>query len=170
MQCMPPLPSIRAFIGLGSNPGDPPAQLAQAFDALAALPQTILVRRSSLYRSAPMGKTDQPDFCNAAALIETALSPRDLLAELLAIEHRHGRLRIQANGPRTLDLDLLLYGDERIAEAGLVVPHPRMHLRRFALQPLLELDANCVIPAQGRADACLARLPDTPDQRTERLK
>lgn len=163
-----PGPSI-AVIGLGANMGGPRAQLEAAVTELARLPGTRLLKRSSYYRTAPMGKTDQPDFVNAAALIETALAPRALLEALLDIEHRHGRVRLEVNGPRTLDLDLLLYGEAVIAEPGLSVPHPRMHERRFALEPLLELDPGCIIPGRGRAADCLARLSD-PAQTVERIE
>ena len=129
----------RVAIALGSNLDDPEAQVRRAFDEIGALPATRLLARSSLYRTAPVGYADQPDFVNACALVETSLAPRALLDELLAIEQRHGRVRTIPNGPRTLDLDLILYGDRHIDEPGLTVPHPRAHERDFVLKPLLEI-------------------------------
>jgi len=126
----------RAAIALGSNLDDPEAHVKRGFDDIAALPQTRLLARSRLYRTRPMGYADQPDFINACALVETSLAPRTLLNELLAIEKRHGRERTIPNGPRTLDLDIVLYGNERIVEPGLVIPHPRAHEREFVLKPL----------------------------------
>lgn len=144
-----------AFVGLGSNLEDPRRQLLRAFDELGALPDTRLVARSSLYRSAPMGYSDQPDFVNAVAKITTALTPQALLQALLQIEHRHGRERTFRNAPRTLDLDVLLYDDVQLHEHGLTIPHPQMHLRSFVLQPLLEIEPGCIIPALGQARRAL---------------
>jgi 2-amino-4-hydroxy-6-hydroxymethyldihydropteridine diphosphokinase len=158
-----------AVIGLGANVGEPRAQLETAFATLAQLPDTHLLRRSSFYRTAPMGKADQPDFINAVAMITTGLSAVVLLAHLIEIEHKQGRRRTEKNGPRTLDLDLLLYGDDMIDEPGLAVPHPRMHQRRFVLEPLLELNPDCNIPGRGRAADWLARITD-PAQTVERIK
>ncbi|MBI5438091.1 MAG: 2-amino-4-hydroxy-6-hydroxymethyldihydropteridine diphosphokinase [Nitrosomonadales bacterium] len=157
-----------AFIGLGSNLEDPRSQLQRAFAELGGLPETRLVARSSLYRSAPMGYLDQPEFVNAVAKIETTLTPRALLQGLLQIEHRHGRERTFRNAPRTLDMDILLYDDEQLHEHGLTVPHPQMHLRPFVLQPLLEIAPDAAIPGMGRAvmafekcrDKMLEALPD----------
>ncbi|MCA1978916.1 MAG: 2-amino-4-hydroxy-6-hydroxymethyldihydropteridine diphosphokinase [Thiobacillus sp.] len=140
-----------ATVGLGANLNDPAAQIEYAFAELDRLPDTRLVARSSLYASAPVGYVDQPDFVNAVAQVETALSPRALLAALLDIEHRHGRERSFRNAPRTLDLDLLLYGDARFHEEGLTLPHPRMHERAFVLLPLLEIAPDALIPGIGRA-------------------
>lgn len=128
-----------AYVGIGSNLQEPASQVRGAFDDLARLPNTRLTARSSLYRSAPIGYAAQPDFVNAVAALDTGLSARDLFAELQRLEGRHGRERSFANAPRTLDLDLLLFGDERIAAQDLVVPHPRMHERAFVLRPLLEV-------------------------------
>lgn len=139
------------FIGLGSNLADPVAQVSRALDALTGLPQTRMLRRSSLYRSAPMGYLDQPDFINAVAKIETGLAPRALLDALLALEQECGRTREFLNAPRTLDLDVLLYDDLIHHEHGLTIPHPQMHRRLFVLQPLLEIDSDCVIPGIGKA-------------------
>jgi len=150
----------RAFIALGSNLEQPEAQVNQAFEALARLPDTRLVARSSLYRSAPVGYADQPDFINAVAQIETRLTPHDLLQSLLGIEQEFGRVREFRNAPRTLDLDLLLYDDIQFHEPGLTLPHPRMHERAFVLLPLLEIDAHCVIPGRGPASDWLAQCDD----------
>ena len=141
----------RAAIALGSNIEDPEAQVRRAFGELAALPDTEVLGTSRLYRTAPVGYLDQPDFVNACALLETRLAPRALLAELLAVEKRHGRVRQIANGPRTLDLDIVLYGDRVIDEPGLKVPHPRAHERAFVLKPLLDVWPDAVIPGRGRA-------------------
>jgi len=147
---------IRAFVGLGSNLGDPRAQLAQAFAALERIPQTRVAARSALYRSAPIGSSGQPDFLNAVALLETTLSAQALLGALQAIERAQRRERPYPNAPRTLDLDLLLYGSEHIDTPGLQVPHPRMHARAFVLAPLLELDPELTVPGRGRAHDLLA--------------
>lgn len=148
---------VRAFIALGSNLSDPQAQVAHAFTELDALPDTRLIAHSSLYRSAPWGYADQPDFINAAAEIETRLGARRLLEMLLEIEHRCGRVREFLNAPRVLDLDLLLYNGLIHHEHGLTLPHPRMHERAFVLLPLTEIAPGCVIPGHGRAEECLAR-------------
>jgi 2-amino-4-hydroxy-6-hydroxymethyldihydropteridine diphosphokinase len=129
----------RAFVGLGANLGDPQDQVRRAIAALGRLPGIRLVAASSLYRSAPIGVGAQPDFVNAVAQIETTLGPWALLEALLAAEARFGRERPSPGAARTLDLDLLLYGEERIDEPGLQVPHPRLHERAFVLEPLDEL-------------------------------
>jgi len=151
--------AMRAWIGLGANLGDAAGTLARAVDAIDALPSTRVVRVSSLYRSAPVD-AQGPDFVNAAAEIETALSPSALLARLLAIEAAEGRLRPYRNAPRTLDLDLLLASDAdgplRIDTPSLALPHPRMHLRAFVLAPLAELDAQLAVPGHGRVADLLA--------------
>lgn len=160
---------IRAFVALGSNLSDPEAQVNRAFNELDKLPSTRLIAHSSLYRSAPWGYSDQPDFINAVAEIETHLAPRQLLEMLLDIEHRFGRVREFLNAPRVLDLDLLLYNGLIHHEHGLTLPHPRMHERAFVLLPLTEIAPDCVIPGHGRAAdhlaACagqdLQRLPNT---------
>ena len=139
------------FVGLGSNLDDPVAQVSRALDALDSLPQTSVVRRSSLYRSAPVGYLAQPDFVNAVAQLETELTPRALLDALLALELESGRTRDFCNAPRTLDLDVLLYDDLQHHEHGLTIPHSQMHLRAFVLQPLLEIAPDCVIPGVGPA-------------------
>jgi 2-amino-4-hydroxy-6-hydroxymethyldihydropteridine diphosphokinase len=152
---------VRAAIALGSNIADPEEQVRRGFDEIAALPETRLTARSSLYRTAPVGYADQPDFINACALVETALAPRALLEGLLAIEQRHGRVRSIPNGPRTLDLDIILYGTESIDEPGLRVPHPRAHERAFVLEPLLEVWPDAVIPGRGKATDFVRRGNDT---------
>lgn len=149
-----------AFIGLGSNLEDPHSQLQRAFADLGNLPDTRLVVQSSLYRSAPIGYLDQPDFVNAVAKIETTLLPQALLQALLKIEHQHGRERTFRNAPRTLDLDVLLYDDVQLHEHGLTIPHPQMHLRAFVLQPLLEIAPDVSIPGVGQAGLALARCQD----------
>jgi 2-amino-4-hydroxy-6-hydroxymethyldihydropteridine diphosphokinase len=158
--------AVTAYIGLGANLAEPRAQLAAAFDELDRLPLTRVVARSSLYRSAPLGYAAQPDFVNAVARVETGLPPERLLAALHEIETRHGRERSFPNAPRTLDLDLLLYGDRAIERAGLRLPHPRMHERAFVLAPLVELDPEAEIPGRGRAVEWLARCAE---QRIERI-
>jgi len=156
----------RAYIGLGANLGDPVAQLSAALDALGRLPHTRLVGASSLYRSAPVGNAAQPDFVNAVAALETALSPRELLGACLGIERDHGRVRSFANAPRTLDLDLLLYDERVVDEPGLRIPHPRMHGRAFVLAPLAEIAPAAVVPGHGRAADLLAGVRH---QRVERI-
>lgn len=143
---VPPLP-ILAWVALGANLGDARATVERAFDALAGLPRTRLLARSSLYRSAPVDAAG-PDFINAVAGIDTALTPMELLDALQAIERSEGRERPYRNAPRTLDLDLLLYGDLSLDHPRLILPHPRMHERAFVLLPLAE-----VAPAQVPEDA-----------------
>lgn len=145
------------YIGLGSNLADPRVQVEAGLSALAGLPMTRLVARSRLYRSAPWGRADQPEFVNAVAQIETALAPRELLDALLAIERHAGRKRDGARwGPRVLDLDVLAYGERRIAEPGLHVPHPHLHERAFVLVPLVEIAPDLDIPGRGRIKDLLA--------------
>ncbi|MCD9029974.1 2-amino-4-hydroxy-6-hydroxymethyldihydropteridine diphosphokinase [Luteimonas sp. BDR2-5] len=150
----------RAFVGLGGNLGDAAATLPAAAQVLAGLPGTQGFVLSSLYRTPAWGRRDQPDFINAVAGFDTPLAPRALLDALLAIEQRFGRTRaVDAGdrwGPRTLDLDLLLHGDLRVAQAGLCVPHPHLHQRAFALVPLLEIAPDAVIPGIGPAADALA--------------
>ena len=140
-----------AAIGLGANLGDAAATLREAIAELARLPRTELLRASRLYRTPAWGVTEQPDFINAVALVETTLPPRDLLDALLAIERSFGRTRLDGErwGPRTLDLDLLLHGDATIDEPGLRVPHPHLHERAFALLPLAEIAPESEIPGIG---------------------
>ena len=150
----------RAFVGLGSNLGDPRRQIEQALVLLDAEDGVEVTAASSLRETEPVGYEEQPRFLNGAAEVRTSLSARDLLERLLAIERRLGRVRGEGPrfGPRTIDLDLLLYGEELRDEPGLVVPHPRLHERRFALEPLAELDPTLEIPGRGPVQALLAGL------------
>jgi len=150
----------RSFVGLGSNLGDPRAQIQEALEVLAAEEGVEVIAVSSLRETDPVGYEDQPRFLNGAAELETALSARELLERLLAIERRLGRVRGAGPrfGPRTIDLDLLLHGREVVAEPGLELPHPRLHERRFALEPLAELDPTLEIPGRGQVSALLAGL------------
>jgi 2-amino-4-hydroxy-6-hydroxymethyldihydropteridine diphosphokinase len=145
-----------AYVGLGANLGEPRRQLTEALTAMSGLPETRLAGHSSFYRTAPVGYADQPEFLNAVAALDTRLAPGVLLEGLQGIERRHGRERSFPNAPRTLDLDLLLFGEEQIARPGLTVPHPRMHQRAFVLQPLLELDSAISIPGKGKASTLLS--------------
>jgi len=145
-----------AYVGVGSNLDGPQRQVAQALDELDGIPGTRVVKRSSLYRSAPVGYTAQPEFVNAVAALDTTLDPDALLGELQAIEARHGRSRSFPNAPRSLDLDLLLYGEAEQRSARLTLPHPRMHERAFVLKPLVELDSGIAVPGRGRALDLLA--------------
>jgi 2-amino-4-hydroxy-6-hydroxymethyldihydropteridine diphosphokinase len=153
---------MRASIGLGANLGDAVATVKSALQALDALPGTRLVRASRLYQTPAWGKTDQPAFVNAAAIVETSLDARALLDAMLAIERDFGRDRATDGsdrwGARTLDLDLLLYGDDTIDEPGLRVPHPHLHERAFALVPLVEIAPELVIPGHGRAADLVAAM------------
>lgn len=147
------------YIGLGSNLADPHAQVEGGMRALADLADTRLLRRSRLYRSAPWGETNQPEFINAVAQLDTELAPQILLRALLTIERRAGRERDNARwGPRVLDLDILLHGEVVLDEPGLHLPHPHLHERVFVLLPLCEIAPDLQIPVHGRADALLARL------------
>lgn len=150
--------SSAAYVALGSNLEDPATQVERGFAALAALPCTALRARSRLYRTTPWGVVDQPDFINAVAALETSLAPRALLEALLAIETRAGRVRGARYGPRTLDLDLLLYGDRELHEPGLDIPHPRLHERAFVLLPLADVAPDQRVPARGRVAELLARV------------
>lgn len=151
-----------AFVGLGGNLGDAAANLREAFAALGRLPDTRLSRASRLYRTPAWGVTAQPDFINAVAMIETALAPLALLQDLLRIERDAGRHRLADGsdrwGPRTLDLDLLLYGDQVIDTHDLTVPHPHLHERAFVLVPLLEIAPDARIPGHGAAADALAAM------------
>lgn len=143
---------MRVFIGLGANLGDRGEALLQALKAMAALPQLQLQAVSALYSSAPVD-ANGPDYLNAVAQLETALQPQAFLEGLQAIEQAAGRVRPYRNAPRTLDLDVLLWGDEQLRTPTLVVPHPRMYERAFVLQPLAQLDASLVSAAQLQAVA-----------------
>ena len=144
-----------AYAGVGSNLQEPVRQVEAAFATLDRIAHTRLVKRSSLYRSAPLGYARQPRFVNAVAMLDTALAPQRLLEELQGIEARQGRQRSFANAPRTLDLDLLLFGDLQQSEPALTLPHPRMHERAFVLEPLLDLAPGATVPGKGSAAACL---------------
>lgn len=151
--------AARVFVGLGSNLDDPRGHVLRALRELDAIAQTRLVRRSSLYRSEPWGIAQQPAYVNAAAELATALDPPALMARLFEIERSHGRRRDGTRwGPRTLDLDLLAYGDMRLDAPGLVLPHPRLHERVFALMPLLELDPALAIVGIGSLRVAMERL------------
>ena len=157
----------RAYVALGANLADPVAQVRAAFEALRGVPKTRLLRASSLYRTAPVGIHGQPDFINAVALLETDLDADLLLDQLFAIEAAFGRRRDFHHAPRTLDLDLLLFDDAIIDTPRLRVPHPRMHLRAFVMQPLAEIAPDCRIPGRG---SVAAWLPAVKTQRIERLE
>jgi 2-amino-4-hydroxy-6-hydroxymethyldihydropteridine diphosphokinase len=146
----------RAFVGLGANLGDRERTLRAAVDALAVEEGVEAVGVSTLRETEPVGVGEQPPFLNAAAELETTLTARELLERLLAVEQRFGRVRVPGeHGPRTLDLDLLLYGEEEIDEPGLTVPHPRLHERRFVLEPLAELAPGLAVPGRGDVESLL---------------
>jgi 2-amino-4-hydroxy-6-hydroxymethyldihydropteridine diphosphokinase len=149
-----------AFVGIGSNLEDPRAQVLNAFSELDRMPHTRVVKKSSLYRTAPIGHAEQPDFINAVAQLETGLPAERLLAELQDVEARHGRERSFPNAPRTLDLDILLFGNASLRSGVLTVPHPRMHERAFVLKPLLEIAPE--LKNRFPLEACA-------DQRVERM-
>ena len=151
-----------AYVGIGSNLDDPRAHVLQAFTELDELPHTRVVKKSSLYRSAPVGYAAQADFVNAVAQLETGLPADRLLGELQEIEARHGRKRSFPNAPRTLDLDLLLYGEAALSLPQLKIPHPRLHERAFVLRPLLEISPELEQRYKTFLDA-------TAGQRTERI-
>lgn len=145
-----------AYVALGSNLDDPRGQVERAIAALDALPGTRVLAHSRLYHTPPWGIVDQPAFVNAAARLQTTLPPRALLDALLGIERRAGRVRAVRNGPRVLDLDLLLYGDVVLDAPDLVLPHPRMHERAFVLLPLAEFAPDLDVPGRGRVSELLA--------------
>ena len=152
------LADTTAYVALGANLGDPVTQVHRALDELARMPQTRLAAASGLYVSKPVGFLDQPDYVNAVAALTTRLLPRALLDALLDLETRHGRSRDFKNAPRTLDLDLLLYGGRVMHEPGLTLPHPRMLERAFVLAPLVEIAPDCAIPGHGTARENLEKL------------
>lgn len=155
-----------AFIGLGSNLRNPTAQLARAITELASLPDTTLVAQSPFYASTPVGPQDQPDFVNGAVWLSTGLAPHALLDQLQAIEQAHGRERLRHWGPRTLDLDLLVFGNQTLDGERLTVPHPELCNRDFVLQPLLDLNPDLTLP-EGTAIATLRA--QCPNNRLRRL-
>lgn len=149
----------RAFIGIGANLGDREKTIEHALQRLAGLPGIDIIAVSELRETEPWGFADQPAFLNGAAEVVTSLDPRGLLQSLLAVELELGRSRSGPQyGPRTIDLDLLLYGDAELDEPGLTIPHPRLHERAFALEPLLELEPELVVPGRGRVADLLAAL------------
>jgi 2-amino-4-hydroxy-6-hydroxymethyldihydropteridine diphosphokinase len=148
-----------AYVGLGSNMGDRERMLWSAVHMLTFNPEVEVVAMSSIRETDPVGIVDQPPFLNAAIAIDTELEPRALLDLLLSIERELGRTRDGPRfGPRTIDLDLLLYGDEIVEEPGLTIPHPRLHERRFALEPLAELDPDLAVPEKGPVQALISRV------------
>lgn len=160
----PPAPMAAwqpAYIGLGSNLDGPEERVTAAMAALAALPQTRLVTRSSLWRTPPVGPVAQPPFINAVAGLLTQLAPTALLEHLIGIERAAGRQREQRWGPRTLDLDLLVHGDVQLDVPGLHLPHPEMHQRAFVLYPLAELAPDLWVPGRGRVAALRAGADST---------
>jgi 2-amino-4-hydroxy-6-hydroxymethyldihydropteridine diphosphokinase len=149
----------RTYVGLGANLGDREATIRHAVVLLAEREGIEVLAVSALRETDPVGLEDQPRFLNGAAVLETTLVPRAMLETLLEVERMLGRTRDGTRfGPRTIDLDLLLYDDETLDEPGLTVPHPRLHERRFALEPLAELDPALAIPGRGRVSDLLARL------------
>jgi 2-amino-4-hydroxy-6-hydroxymethyldihydropteridine diphosphokinase len=156
----------RCFVALGANLGDPVQTVRAAIVALRELPQTDFVAASSLYRTAPVGLRHQPDFINAVVELNAVAPAPTFLEGLFEIEARFGRLRSVKNAPRTLDLDLLLYGDEIRDDPQLTLPHPRLHERAFVLAPLAEIAPQLVIPGRGRVAELLLRCAD---QRIERM-
>jgi len=146
-----------AYVGLGANLGDREATIRAAVEALSADEGIEVADLSTLRETEPVGVGEQPLFLNGVVALDTTLSARELLDRLLAIEQRFGRVRISGeHGPRTLDLDLLLYGDEQIDGPGLTLPHPRLHERRFVLEPLVELAPGLVVPGRGAVESLLA--------------
>jgi len=152
--------SVPAFVGLGSNLEQPARQVRTALHELSELPGTGLLRHSPLYRSAPLGPPDQPDYVNAVAMLSTSLDPHALLDQLQALERRHGRVRGRHWGPRTLDLDLLLFGEQRIDSVRLSVPHPQMHRRAFVLVPLHDVAPDLHLPGQGSLADQIRAMPE----------
>lgn len=147
-----------AFVGIGSNLGDRESHLSRAVELLSTADNIEVSAVSQIRETEPVGPVEQGPFLNAAVRVETELAPRELLHLLLDIEERMGRVRRERFGPRTIDLDLLLYGDEVVDEPGLTVPHPRLTERRFALEPLSDLDPGLTIPGSGPISALLAEL------------
>jgi len=159
---------MKAYIGLGSNLGNPQIQVVSAQQELAKLPQTQLIAASSLYKSPPMGPQDQPDYINAVVGLETNLSPNDLLDHLQKIEQQHGRVKQRHWGERTLDLDILLYGQQQIEEEHLQVPHKGIAERAFVLYPLAEIAPELVIPKFGNIEKLLTLCPQDGLERLEK--
>jgi len=160
-------PLVRAYVGLGANLGDREATIRRAVELVGELDSVAVVGVSSLRETEPWGPVEQPRYLNGAVAVETDLPPRELLEALLDVERRLGRARDDEErwGPRTIDLDLLLYGDLVLDEPGLDVPHPRLHERKFALEPLAELAPDALVPGRGTV-AELLRALGTPPQET----
>jgi 2-amino-4-hydroxy-6-hydroxymethyldihydropteridine diphosphokinase len=149
----------RAYVGLGANLGPKEVTILRAVELLGATDGIEVLELSRLRETDPVGVTDQPMFLNGAVAVETTLSPWELLDVLLRVEQELGRVRDDERwGPRTIDLDLLVYGDETVDEPGLRVPHPRLHERRFALEPLADLDPDLVVPGLGKVSEALSKL------------
>jgi 2-amino-4-hydroxy-6-hydroxymethyldihydropteridine diphosphokinase len=148
----------RAFVGLGANLGPREETLRRAVELLQATDGVEVLAASGLHETDPVGFVDQPRFLNGAVAVETTLAPRELLGVLLEIERSLGRVRGERWGPRTVDLDLLLYGSSIVDEPGLHVPHPRLHERRFALEPLAELNPELEVPGRGKVSELLTAL------------
>ena len=161
--------SVRCFVALGSNLGNPAATVKAALAVLRELPQAKLVAASSLYLTAPVGLTHQPDFINAVVAMDTVLSAPTFLAELFAIEARFGRRRSMPNAPRTLDLNLLLYGNLVSHDLQLTLPHPRLHERAFVLAPLAEIAPQLVVPGVGAVADLLTKCAGQPIVRVSSL-
>ncbi len=157
---------MRAYLGLGSNQGDRVTLLNDALSRLAGSGRVRLTKRSSLYETAPVGMTEQPGFLNLVAEVETDLDPQDLLELALVVERSLGRVRTQRWGPRTVDIDILLYGDVRVDTPILAIPHPEMTRRRFVLEPLLEIAPDAALP-DGRRLATF--LPEVRDQEVQKV-
>ena len=155
---------VRAYVGLGSNLGDRERVIEHAVELLGADPGVDIVSTSSLRETEPWGPVAQPRFLNGAVAVETTLEPRALLGVLLDVERRLGRVREERWGPRTIDLDLLLYGDAVLDEPGVTVPHPRLHERTFVLKPLHELDPTLVVPGRGTVEELLRALESRGDE------
>ncbi len=151
---------VPAYIGVGSNLGDSQGRVRAAFESLGQMSSSRMIAKSRLYRTRPFGPVHQDDFINAVAGVLTQLSAREVLTQIRGIETRAGRIRSERWGPRTLDLDLLVFGDERIETADLVVPHPGIAERGFVLAPLVDIAPSLQVPGVGRADELLRRLPD----------
>src|SRR5262245_29569914 len=150
--------SKTAFLGIGSNLGDREENLRRAVELLSEEDGIDVAAVSQIRETDPVGPVEQGPFLNGAVRIETDLGPRELLERLLAVEQRLGRVRRERWGPRTIDLDLLVYGDEGVDEPGLTIPHPRLHERRFALEPLTDLAPSLEIPGKGPISTLLAEL------------
>ena len=153
------------YIGLGSNLDGPANQISTAFEELSGLPDTKLLAKSSMYRSPPLGPADQPDFINAVVKLETTLPANIILERLQEIEQQHGRQRDAHWGPRTLDLDMLLYGNIKISEQTLTIPHPEMGSRHFVLYPLMEIDEDVEVPGHGKVRELFEDLHVNPPER-----